>query len=91
GLAYLPTTTVGFSSLPKEAVTEGAALNNISRRIISTIFITLSTLYIDSRGAQLLAVGSSDSTASAIREILVIIAVVLLFTIPSACKLPRSP
>jgi len=91
GLAYLPTTTVGFSSLPKDSVTEGAALNNISRRIISTIFITLATLYIDSRGAQLLATGSNDSMASAIQEILVIIAVILLFTIPSACKLPRSP
>jgi hypothetical protein len=91
GLAYLPTTTVGFSSLPKESVTEGAALNNISRRIISTIFITLSTIYIDSRGTQLLASGSSQGMASAIQEILVVIAVLLLFTIPSACKLPRSP
>ena len=90
GLAYLPTTTVGFSSLPKDSVTEGAALNNISRRIISTIFITLSTLYIGSRSAQLLAAGSSDGMASAIQEILVVIAVILLFTIPSACKLPRS-
>ena len=90
GLAYLPTTTVGFSSLPKDSVTEGAALNNISRRIISTIFITLATLYIHSRSAQLLAAGSSVGMTSAIQEILVIIALMLLFTIPSACKLPRS-
>ncbi|MGP9558389.1 MFS transporter [Psychrobacter sp. AOP7-A1-24] len=90
GLAYLPTTTVGFSSLPKDSVTEGAALNNISRRIISTIFITLSTIYIDSRGAQLLASGSGQGMASALQEILVVITVILLFTIPSACKLPRS-
>lgn len=91
GLAYLPTTTVGFSSLPKESVTEGAALNNISRRIISTIFITLATIYIHSRGVQLLAAGSSNGTVSAIQEILVAIAVILLFTAVSACKLPRSP
>jgi len=91
GLAYLPTTTVGFSSLPKDSVTEGAALNNISRRIISTIFITLATIYIHSRGVQLLAAGSSNGTVSAIQEILVAIAVILLFTILSACKLPRSP
>lgn len=91
GLAYLPTTTVGFSSLPKDVVTEGAALNNISRRIISTLFIALATIYIDGRGAQLLAAGSRESTASAIQEVLVIIAVILLFTIPSAQKLPRSP
>jgi len=90
GLAYLPTTTVGFSSLPKESVTEGAALNNISRRIISTIFITLATIYIHSRGVQLLAAGSSNGTVSAIQEILVIIAVILLSTVVSACKLPRS-
>ncbi|MFT5097070.1 MAG: EmrB/QacA subfamily drug resistance transporter [Psychrobacter okhotskensis] len=91
GLAYLPTTTVGFSSLPKDSVTEGAALNNISRRIVSTLFIALATIYIDGRGAQLLAAGSRESTASAIQEVLVIIAVILIFTIPSACKLPRSP
>lgn len=91
GLAYLPTTTVGFSSLPKDSVTEGAALNNISRRIISTIVITLTTLYIHSRSAQLLAAGSDVGIASAIQEILVIIALMLLFTLPSACKLPRSP
>ena len=91
GLAYLPTTTVGFSSLPKDSVTEGAALNNISRRIISTIVITLTTLYIHSRSAQLLAAGSDVGIASAIQEILVIIALMLLFTLPSACKLPRAP
>ena len=91
GLAYLPTTTVGFSSLPKDSVTEGAALNNISRRIISTIVITLTTLYIHSRSAQLLAAGSDVGIASAIQEILVIIALRLLFTLPSACKLPRAP
>jgi len=90
GLAYLPTTTVGFSSLSKEEVTEGAALNNISRRIFSTLFIALVTIYIDGRSTQLLAVGSQNSTINAIQEVLIIIAVILLFTLPSACKLPKS-
>lgn len=55
GLAYLPTTTAGLGSLDKHQVTDGAALNNISRRIVSTIFITLATLYINNGGLGLLA------------------------------------
>ena len=90
GLAYLPTTTVGFSSLAKEGVTEGAALNNISRRIVSTIFITLVTLYVAGRGAQLLATGSAQSVGTAIQEVFVILAVILFLTIFSARRLPKA-
>jgi EmrB/QacA subfamily drug resistance transporter len=89
GLAYLPTTTVGFSSLPKNMVTEGAALNNISRRIASTIFIAVITLYIEGRGASLLA-GSSGDMSSAIQEVFVMIAVVLSCTVYSARQLPKT-
>lgn len=89
GLAYLPTTTVGFSSLAKEVVTEGAALNNISRRIVSTIFITLVTVYVAGRGAQLLDNGSTQSIVAAIQEIFVMLAVIFLLTIFSAWRLPK--
>jgi len=90
GLAYLPTTTVGFSSLAKEVVTEGAALNNISRRIISTIFITLMTVYVAGRSAQLLETGSAQSASTAIQEIFVMLAVILFSTIFSARRLPKT-
>lgn len=90
GLAYLPTTTVGFSSLSKEVVTEGAALNNISRRIVSTVFITLVTFYVAGRGAQLLANGSTQSIAAAIQEIFVMLAVTLFLTVFSARRLPKA-
>lgn len=90
GLAYLPTTTVGFSSLAKEVVTEGAALNNISRRIVSTIFITLMTVYVAGRGTQLLEAGSAQSVSTAIQEIFVMLAVVLFLTIFSARQLPKT-
>lgn len=90
GLAYLPTTTVGFSSLAKEVVTEGAALNNISRRIVSTIFITLVTVYVAGRGAQLLAAGHMQSIGTAIQEIFVILAVILFLTVFSARRLPKT-
>lgn len=90
GMAYLPTTTVGFSSLAKEVVTEGAALNNISRRIVSTIFITLVTVYVAGREAQLLAVSNRHSVGTAIQEIFVILAVILFLTIFSARRLPKA-
>ena len=90
GLAYLPTTTVGFSSLAKEVVTEGAALNNISRRIVSTIFITLMTVYVAGRGAQLLEAGSAQSASTAIQEIFVMLAVILFLTVFSARQLPKT-
>lgn len=90
GLAYLPTTAVGFSSLAKEVVTEGAALNNISRRIVSTIFITLMTVYVAGRGAQLLEAGSAQSISTAIQEIFVILAVILFLTVFSARQLPKT-
>lgn len=90
GLAYLPTTTVGFSSLSKEVVTEGAALNNISRRIVSNVFITLVTFYVAGRGAQLLANGSTQSIAAAIQEIFVMLAVTLFLTVFSARRLPKA-
>lgn len=90
GLAYLPTTTIGFSSLDKVVVTEGAALNNISRRIVSTIFITLVTVYVAGRGAQLLAAGNNLSVSTAIQEIVVILAVILFLTVFSARQLPKS-
>ncbi|MGP4119489.1 MFS transporter [Psychrobacter aquimaris] len=90
GLAYLPTTTVGFSSLAKEVVTEGAALNNISRRIVSTIFITLMTVYVAGRGAQLLEAGNAQSVSTAIQEIFVMLAVILFLTVFSARQLPKT-
>ncbi len=90
GLAYLPTTTVGFSSLAKELVTEGAALNNISRRIVSSVFITLVTVYVAGRGAQLLSAGSTQSIGAAIQEIFVMLAVILFLTVFSARQLPKA-
>lgn len=90
GLSYLPTTSVGFSSLPKEAVTEGAAINNISRRIASTLFIAFMTVYIESRESQMLTTLSAQATAQAMQEVFVFVAAMLVLTLPSAYKLPKS-
>lgn len=84
GLAYLPTTTVGFSSLPKNHVTEGAAINNISRRIVSTISIAIATIYIGIRQVQ------TESMVAGIQEVFILTAILLICTLPSAKKLPKT-
>lgn len=94
GLAYLPTTTVGFSSLPKQQVTDGAALNNISRRICSAVVIVQVGVYIDMRQQQLTQstsiseVSANLAQATAIQEVFMVVAVLLLLTLPIAAKLP---
>lgn len=93
GLAYLPTTTVGFGSLDKHLVTEGAALNNISRRIVSTVFIALATLYINSEGLGFLSniipsLSVSDALVAPMQEVFFGLAILLLMTLISARKLP---
>ena len=90
GLAYLPTTTVGLSSLAASSVTDGAALNNISRRIVATIVITLVTVYIQGRSVPSFAAGSHQSSVAAIQEVLTVIAVILFLTIFSARQLPNT-
>ncbi|WP_227429413.1 MFS transporter [Psychrobacter sp. I-STPA6b] len=94
GLAYLPTTTVGLSSLSNIDVTEGAAVNNISRRIISTIFLVLVTLYIDTRQSYLM-LGHDTSFANSamiqvIQEGFLMVSILLLLTLPCAWRLPKT-
>lgn len=95
GLAYLPTTTVGLSSLEKPMVTEGAALNNISRRIVSTLFIALATLYINSEGLGILiklmpSLSEAHALVEPMQEVFVGLAMLLLMTLISARQLPSG-
>lgn len=103
GLAYLPTTTVGLGSLNKHLVTDGAALNNISRRILSTIFITLATLYINSGGFELLTkllsnLDMPDLLANPLvspliapmQEVFLALGIMMIITLISARSLPSS-
>lgn len=89
GLAYLPTMTVGFSNLPSHHVFTGVALNNISRRIFSTIVIALSAVYIDMRHRSVLVDTGIPAMTESMQEILILMGVIILLTIPSAVKLPK--
>lgn len=93
GLAYLPSMTVGFSSLTADKVTEGASLNNISRRIFSTILIVLASLYIDIRQKYLPNIEAADLTSlnsQSLQEVFAFTGLLLLITVYSALKLPKN-
>ena len=84
GLAYIPTTTVGFSQLPADKVTEGASLNNISRRICSGLVIWLAMAYVNYRQTQ------AVNEVGILQELLLLIGGMLLLSLPFAFALPRT-
>lgn len=49
GLSYMPVTTAGINALPENMVTEGAVMNNISRRLCASLALVLASLWLEFR------------------------------------------
>ncbi len=49
GLSYMPVTTAGLNALPEPMVTQGAAMNNISRRLVASLAIVIASLWLEWR------------------------------------------
>lgn len=92
GLSYIPVTTAGLSAIPEHLVTQGAAMNNILRRVAASVAIVLVSLYFEMRRTQLIADGLAPTTGSmtAINEIFVVIGLLILMTLPLALLLPKA-
>lgn len=94
GLSYMPVTTAGLDVLPEALITQGAAMNNISRRLLSSLAIVLASLWLqvrlgDSWGAA--HAGSAHAgTASAVGEVFIATAVLILLALPFAWRFPLS-
>ncbi|WP_231570239.1 MULTISPECIES: DHA2 family efflux MFS transporter permease subunit [Pseudomonas] len=100
GLSYMPVTTAGLDVLPEALITQGAAMNNISRRLLSSLAIVLASLWLQIRlgdewgAAHAGAVHSGAAqagTASAIGEVFIATAVLILLALPFAWRFPHSP
>ncbi|HVK95068.1 MAG TPA: DHA2 family efflux MFS transporter permease subunit [Noviherbaspirillum sp.] len=91
GLSYIPVTTAGLNAIPEQLVTEGAAMNNILRRVSASVAIVLVSLYFEIRRTQLGSEGVAAASASvtAINELFIAIGLLILFTLPLALLLPR--
>jgi EmrB/QacA subfamily drug resistance transporter len=91
GLSYMPVTTAGLNAIPEHLVAEGAAMNNILRRVTASLAVVAVSLYYELRRAQLLADGLSPAAGSglALEEIFIAIGVLLLATLPLALLFPK--
>ncbi|SFQ56012.1 drug resistance transporter, EmrB/QacA subfamily [Pseudomonas sp. NFPP07] len=89
GLSYMPVTTAGLNALPEPMVTQGAAMNNISRRLVSSLGIVIASLWLEFRlvdgGVQ-----AQAGMSSAISEVFVVTGLLILLALPCAWRFPLS-
>lgn len=86
GLSNMPVTTAGLNAIPDELVSQGSAMNNVIRRMTSSLGIVMISVYYEVRRAQLIGEGYSDtiSTLSTINEGFWVLSIIILLTIPAA-------
>ncbi|MBD2785260.1 DHA2 family efflux MFS transporter permease subunit [Xenorhabdus sp. DI] len=85
GLSYMPVTTAGLNVLPDDMVTQGSAMNNISRRLGASLAIVAGALWMQYRMD-----GDAYSQAEAIDESFVITGIMILLVLPCAWRFPAD-
>ena len=87
GLSYLPITTAGLDALPEPMVTQGAAMNNISRRLVSSLAIVVASLWLEFRLAGEAGGGVvSMASPGAISEVFMATGILILLALPCAWR-----
>ncbi|MGM1020265.1 MAG: MDR family MFS transporter [Bacillota bacterium] len=86
GLSNMPATTAGLNAIPDELVAQGSAMNNVMRRLTSSLGMVVISIYFEVRKTQLLVAGYSVETGTlqAIREGFIGMSILILLTIPAA-------
>ncbi len=92
GLSYMPATTAGLNHLHNpELVTQGAAVNNLFRRLCSAVAVVMAALYLQIRTQHLLLNHELPiAQLYAIRELFFFCACMMLLGLPYAWKFPHS-
>lgn len=94
GFSSLSVTTIGLNALPNNRVSQASAMNNISRRITSSLGVVVLSIYYEMRTAQQLiqGVAMKDASMTALSEAFTGIACLILVVTPIAFSLqaPRS-
>ncbi|MEC0180983.1 MDR family MFS transporter [Paenibacillus peoriae] len=86
GLSNMPATTAGLNAIPDKLVAQGSAMNNVMRRLTSSLGMVVISIYFEVRKAQLMVAGYSVETGTlqAIREGFIGMSILILLTIPAA-------
>lgn len=92
GLSYIPSTTAGLNAIPESLVAQGSAMNNIFRRIISSIAVIAVAIYIEVRHQKLVKTGWAEILANhtAVSEAFLVIGILILCALPFAWFFPTK-
>lgn len=92
GLAYMPVTTAGLNAIPEQYVAQGAAMNNILRRITASIAIILAAVYLEIRSQSFIQIKTTANVMQhvAINEVFYITGLIILLSLPFAFFFPRQ-
>ncbi len=89
GLSYIPITTAGINTLSEEMITQGAVMNNLSRRLCASMALLAGALWIE-LGTEPHHIQEGTGYASAISEVFIIVGVLCIAVIPLAWRFPAN-
>lgn len=91
GLSYMPATTAGLNHLNDSEVTQGAAVNNLFRRLCAAVAVVIAALYLQIRTQYFLSSYELPiAQLYAIRELFFFCAGMTLLALPYAWKFPKQ-
>ncbi|WP_197038446.1 DHA2 family efflux MFS transporter permease subunit [Billgrantia saliphila] len=92
GFGYLPVTTVGLNALSDRYIAQASAMNNLCRRLASSLGVVLLALHHDLSRTRHLAQGAEVGAAgmAALGEAFLALAVLVLVATPLALSLPSN-
>ncbi len=92
GCAYLPSTTVGIKELPEHHVAQASAMNNMARRLVSSLGIVALSLYYDMAVKAALEQGLSygEASAAALHHAFLALAAIAVLCLPLAWRLGHA-
>lgn len=91
GLSYMPATTAGLNHLNDSEVTQGAAVNNLFRRLCGAVAVVMAALYLQIRTQYFLSSYELPiAQLYAIRELFFFCAGMTLLALPYAWKFPKQ-
>ncbi|MEC9483071.1 MAG: DHA2 family efflux MFS transporter permease subunit [Halomonas sp.] len=92
GCAYLPATTVGMRDLPEQSVAQASAMNNMSRRLISSLGLVGLSIHYDVTVSTAIDQGVSyaDASAQALHHAFLALAALAALCLPLAWGLGKA-
>ncbi|MGF1910940.1 DHA2 family efflux MFS transporter permease subunit [Vibrio kasasachensis] len=87
GLSYIPITTAGISTLPDSMITQGAVMNNISRRLCASITLLLGAIWLEINTS---ASHTNIEYASAISDVFIAVGLLTITVVPLAWCFPTK-